>query len=246
MILRNGHILRFSLIVFLALIFTATSCTNQQNNDTSDSEPQVFTKAMQDTISPDQALQRLQNGNARFVDGKLKYKDYREQFEQTAAGQYPHSTVLTCIDSRSGAEQFFDVSIGEIFNTRVAGNVVNEDVLGSMEFATAVAGSKLIAVVGHSNCGAVKGAIDNAELGHLTGLVKKIKPAIDQVSDTLQPRTSDNKEFVNAVTREHVERVIDQILSRSDVIQKQVEAGEIKIVGGTHNLATGEVTFFDM
>lgn len=244
--LKTGNIFRFPIIIFLALLVTAFSCTNKQEKETSNSESQIFTKAMQDTISPDQALQRLQNGNARFVDGKLKYKDYREQFEQTAAGQYPHSTVLTCIDSRSGAEQFFDVSIGEIFNTRVAGNVVNEDVLGSMEFATKVAGSKLIAVVGHSNCGAVKGAIDNAELGHLTELVEKIEPAIKQVPDTLQPRTSDNKEFVNAVTRTHVERVIDQILSRSDVISEQVEAGEIEIVGGMHNLATGEVTFFDV
>jgi carbonic anhydrase len=234
------------IVAFISAALAITSCSRNANEHSAqDSEPQVFTKAMQDTLTADQAIERLKKGNERFVAGNLKYKDYRQQFEQTAKGQFPHSTVFTCIDSRSAGEQFFDVGIGEIFNIRVAGNVLSDDVLGSMEFATQVAGSKVIAVLGHTSCGAVKGAIDDAKLGHLTGLVKKIKPAIEQVSDTLSPRTSKNEEFVNAVTREHVKNVMDEIMEESDVIKNQVEGGNIKLVGGMHNLATGEVTFFD-
>jgi carbonic anhydrase len=244
--LRIEFLLTFIIVITTALI--TTSCSEQpgQQKTKADSHPQVFTEAMQDTLKPVQALNRLKKGNDRFVEGDLKYKDYRQQFEETAAkGQFPHSTVFTCVDSRSAGEQFFDVGIGEIFNIRIAGNALNEDVLGSMEFATKVAGSKVIAIVGHTSCGAVKGAIDNAELGHLTGLVKKIQPAMEQVPDTLGERNSKNAAFVNAVTRRHVQNVMDDILEKSEVISKQVEAGDIKLVGGMHNLATGEVTFFE-
>jgi carbonic anhydrase len=225
----------------------AVGCSSNtaQKNNKEQSEPQVFTKQMQDSISSAGALEKLKRGNERFVSGDLKYKNYRQQFEGTAEGQYPHSTVYACIDSRSAAEQFFDVGIGEIFKVRIAGNVISDDVLGSMEFATKVAGSKVLSVVGHTNCGAVKGAIDNAELGHLTGLVEKIKPAMKQVSDTLQPRTSKNKAFVNAVTEVHIKNVLDQIRERSDVIREQVEAGTLKLVGGIYDLKTGKVTFFE-
>lgn len=237
------------LIPCLAVVtfLTAVGCSSNtaQKKNSEQSEPQVFTKQLRDSISPQGALEKLKRGNKRFVSGDLKHKNYREQFEATAEGQYPHSTVYACIDSRSAAEQFFDVGIGEIFKVRIAGNVISDDVLGSMEFATKVAGSKLLTVVGHTNCGAVKGAIDNAQLGHLTDLVDKIKPAMEQVSDTLQPRTSKNKAFVNAVTEVHIKNVLDQIRERSDVIREQEDSGALKLVGGMYDLKTGKVTFFE-
>ncbi len=234
-------------IIFVALLTLLVNCTanNGSQQASEETEPQVFTQQMQSEISPEEALEKLKAGNERFVSGNLKYKDYREQFENTAEGQYPHSTVFACIDSRSAAEQFLDVGIGEIFKVRIAGNTVSEDVLGSMEFATQVAGSKVLAVIGHTSCGAVKGAIDDAQLGHLTGLVDKIEPAIEEVPDTVQPRTSKNNEFVNAVTKNHIENVLDEIMNRSDIIRKQVEAGSIKLVGGMYDLSTGEVTFYE-
>ncbi|NGP77962.1 carbonic anhydrase [Balneolaceae bacterium YR4-1] len=239
---------KISLWIYSALLFTfLIGCTSGNNSQTSSEEtvPQVFTEEMQSETTPEEALEMLKTGNQRFVSGDLKYKDYRKQFEQTAKGQYPHSTVFACIDSRSSAEQFLDVGIGEIFKVRIAGNTVNEDVLGSMEFATQVAGSKVLAVIGHTSCGAVKGAIDDAELGHLTQLVDKIKPAMEQVPDSIQPRTSSNQEFVDMVTKNHIQNVLAEIQNRSEVISNQVESGSIKLVGGMYDLSTGEVTFFE-
>ena len=234
-------------ILASVLVSLLIGCTAGNNNQTSTEEtvPQVFSQEMQSETTPEEALELLKTGNQRFVSGDLKYKDYRQQFEQTAGGQYPHSTVFACIDSRSSAEQFLDVGIGEIFKVRIAGNTVNEDVLGSMEFATQVAGSKVLAIIGHTSCGAVKGAIDGAELGHLTQLVDKIKPAIDQVPESIQPRTSSNQEFVDMVTRNHIQNVMAEIQDRSEVIRNQVESGSIKLVGGMYDLSTGEVTFFE-
>ena len=232
-------------IALVSLIGCTENTENTQQQNASDSEPQVFTKQMQDSISPAGALEKLKRGNERFVSGDLKKKDYRTQFEGTAEGQYPHSTVFACIDSRSAAEQFLDVGIGEIFKVRIAGNVISDDVLGSMEFATQIAGSKVLSVIGHTSCGAVKGAIDDAQMGHLTGLVKKIKPAMEQVADSLQPRTTENKAFVDAVAKQHVKNVVADIKERSDIIRKQVEAGELKLVGGMYELETGEVTFLE-
>jgi len=232
-------------IFTLIILFGLAACTTQNETQVQDTEPQIFTQEMQQQITPEEALDRLKAGNKRFVNDSIKYKDYREQFEGTAEGQYPHSTVFACIDSRSSAEHFFDLGIGEIFKARIAGNALSEDVIGSMEFATKAAGSKLLTVIGHTNCGAVKGAIDNVEMGHLTGLLDKIKPAMEEVSDTLQPRTSDNKEFVTAVTKAHVQNVIAEIRSESEIISDLEEAGDIKIVGGIYDLSTGEVAFFE-
>lgn len=234
-----------SFAVVLVSFFISCSPDTSSQQASEESTPQVFTQEMQSQITPDDALELLKEGNRRFVSGDLKYKDYREQFEKTAEGQYPHSTVFACIDSRSAAEQFLDVGIGEIFKVRIAGNTISEDVLGSMEFATQVAGSKVLAIIGHSSCGAVKGAIDGAELGHLTQLVNKIKPAMEQVPDSIQPRTSSNQEFVDMVTRNHIQNVLAEIQSRSEVIRNQVESGSIKLVGGMYELSTGEVTFYD-
>lgn len=239
---KYSYINKFFILI---LLFSLGACTAQYDSEVEDSEPQIFTQEMQQQITPEKALERLKSGNQRFVNDSLKHKDYREQFEGTADGQYPHSAVFACIDSRSSAEQFFDVGIGEIFKARIAGNALNEDVIGSMEFATKAAGSKLLTVIGHTNCGAVKGAIDNVEMGHLTGLLDKIKPAMEEVSDTLQPRTSENKEFVTAVTKAHVENVIEEIRSESEIISDLEEAGDIKIVGGIYDLSTGEVDFFE-
>ncbi len=200
---------------------------------------------MQKPITAEEALNLLKEGNKRFVSGNLKNKYFSERRKETKDAQYPHSVVLSCIDSRSAAEQFFDTTIGEIFNIRVAGNVLNQDVLGSMEFATRIAGSKLIAVIGHSNCGGVKGAIGNVDIGHVATLVEDIKPAMSQVSEEAGEPSASNKKYVKAVTDRHIANVVERIPNESDIIRKQVEAGEVKIVGGIHDLESGRVTFFE-
>src|SRR5271166_5181408 len=164
----------------------------------------VQTKASQAAMTPQQALAELQAGNERFVAGRPMIRNYPWQVRATASGQYPFAVVLSCVDSRQPIEIVLDQGIGDIFSARVAGNVLNEDILGSMEFACKVSGAKLIAVIGHSNCGAVKGAIDDVQLGNLTGLLVKIKPAIDAVPPDVQPRTSKNYAFVNQVSEANV------------------------------------------
>ena len=190
--------------------------------------PAVQTKASQAAMTPQQALAELRAGNARFV-----------------AGQYPIAVILSCLDSRQPSEIVFDQGIGDIFSARVAGNVLNDDILGSMEFACKVSGAKLIAVVGHSNCGAIKGAVDDVELGNLTGLLSKIKPAMDGVSADVQPRTSKNYAFVDQVSEANVRLVMKEIPERSPILREMLDQGQIALVGGMYDLATGKVRFFD-
>jgi carbonic anhydrase len=204
----------------------------------------VQTAETQEEISPERALELLQAGNERFVNGDMMQRDYMNQVEQTATGQYPFAVVLSCIDSRVPPELVFDQGVGDIFTARVAGNFVNTDILGSMEFATAVAGSKLIVVLGHTECGAVKGACDNVEMGNLTHTLGNLAPAL-YATETDGPRTSENKEFVHAVTEENVHINVANILERSRVIRDQVENGNVMVVGALHDVATGKVTFFD-
>jgi carbonic anhydrase len=203
------------------------------------------TKEIQAAMTPQQALAELEAGNARFVSGHPLARNFPADVKTSASGQYPFAVVLSCIDSRQPIEIVLDQGIGDIFSARIAGNVLNNDILGSMEFACKVSGSKLIAVIGHSNCGAIKGAIDDAQLGNLTGLLAKIKPAIDAVPDNVQPRNSKNYEFVDKVAEANVRLVMQQIRDRSPVLREMLDNGQIGLVGGMYDLSTGEVHFFD-
>jgi carbonic anhydrase len=202
------------------------------------------TKAAQAAMTPAQALAELKAGNARFVAGTPLHRDLFADVKATASGQYPFAVVLSCLDSRQPIEIVLDQGIGDIFSARVAGNVLNDDILGSMEFACKVSGAKLIAVIGHSNCGAIKGAIDDAQLGNLTGLLAKIKPAIAAVPAAVQPRTTKNYAFVDQVSEANVQLVIKEIRERSPVLREMLDKGEIGIVGGMYDLKTGKVEFY--
>jgi carbonic anhydrase len=203
------------------------------------------TKASQDAISPAKALGLLKEGNQRFTTKQQVERDLNLQVEQTSTGQFPFATVLSCIDSRVPAELVFDQGIGDIFSVRIAGNFVNADILGSMEFASKLAGTKLILVLGHTACGAVKGACDHAELGNLTGMLENIAPAVDAIIEptSAAERTSANIDFVNAVGTKNVKMTIDRIREESPVLAEMEQAGEIQIVGGMYDIATGKVNF---
>jgi len=203
------------------------------------------TKATQDAITPAKALELLKEGNQRFIAKEQVERDLNLQVEQTSTGQYPFATVLSCIDSRVPAELVFDQGIGDIFSVRIAGNFVNTDILGSMEFASKLAGTKLILVLGHTACGAVKGACDHAELGNLTEMLGNIAPAVNAVTEpsAAAERTSANIDFVNAVGTKNVALTIERIRKESPVLAEMEHAGEIQIVGGMYDIATGKVNF---
>jgi len=205
----------------------------------------VPTKEAQAAMTPSQALQALRDGNARFVAGNPIRRNLPAEVHAAAAGQYPFAVVLSCIDSRQPVEIVLDQGIGDLFSIRVAGNVLNEDVLGSLEFACKVSGAKLIAVIGHSNCGAIKGAINHAELGNLTGLLDKINPAIDAVPANVQPRLTSNHAFVDQVSEANVRLVMQEIRERSPILRGMLDKGDISLVGGMYDLATGKVQFYD-
>jgi carbonic anhydrase len=201
-----------------------------------------LTKEQRDSMTPQQVIEELKKGNERFRSGKMARRDYLAEKRSSAAGQYPAAAVLGCVDSRVPAEIIFDVGIGDTFNGRVAGNVVNDDLLGSMEFACAVSGAKLVLVLGHSACGAIKGAIDDVVLGNLTGLLARIKPAIPETKFDGQ-KSSKNPAYVNAVARTNVKLAIGNIRQRSSVLADMEKKGSIQITGAMYDLATGEVDF---
>jgi carbonic anhydrase len=203
------------------------------------------TEESQAAMTPASALAELKAGNARFVAGQPQKRNPQADIKATAPHQYPKAVVLSCMDSRQPIEIVLDQGIGDIFSARVAGNVVNDDVLGSMEYGCKVAGAKLIAVIGHSSCGAVKGAVDGVELGNLTGLLGKIQPALNQVPADVQPRTSKNHEFVDKVSEANVRLVMQQIRDRSPVLREMIDQGQVGLVGGMYDLTTGEVHFYD-
>ena len=203
------------------------------------------TKESQAAMTPQKALDELRAGNARFVAGHPLVRNQPADVKATASGQYPFAVVLSCLDSRQPIEIVLDQGIGDIFSARVAGNVLNDNILGSMEFACKVSGAKLIAVIGHSNCGAIKGAVDSVELGNLTGLLAKIKPAIGQVPADVQPRNSKNLEFVDKVAEANVHLVMQQIRERSPILREMLDNGQIGLIGGMYDLSTGEVHFYD-
>jgi len=206
----------------------------------------AHTKETQATITPDIAVQLLKEGNERFQQKHMADRDLLDQVQDTKSGQYPFATILSCIDSRVSSELIFDQGIGDIFSARVAGNFVNEDILGSMEFACKLAGTKVVLVLGHTSCGAVKGACDDAKLGNLTALLSKIKPAVAAVKEPADAsiRNSKNIDFVNEVAVKNVHMTIDTIRKQSDVLREMEENKEILIVGGMYDITDGKVTFF--
>jgi len=200
-------------------------------------------KETQDTMTSEKALNILKEGNARFEKNLKANRDLLEQVKETSNGQFPFAVVLSCIDSRVSAELVFDQGVGDIFSVRIAGNFVNEDILGSMEFACKLAGSKLIVVLGHSNCGAIKGACDDARLGNLTSLIGKIKPAVEAVTEPSENRNSSNSEFVAKVAHVNVEMTIANIKEQSPVLKEMLDKNEIGIVGGMYDVSSGKVSF---
>lgn len=205
----------------------------------------TLTKEMQASITPKMALELLKEGNKRFVKNLKINRNLLQQANETSDGQHPFAVILSCIDSRTSAELIFDQGLGDIFSARIAGNIINEDILGSMEFACKVAGSKIIVVLGHTKCGAVKGACDHVEMGNLTALLSKIRPAVDDETTVKENRTSSNSDFVEKVSVINVQRTVTAIMERSPILKEMIEKGEIGIVGGIHNISTGEVDFYN-
>ncbi len=206
-------------------------------------ECQVFTPERQKDVTPDQAIQMLKDGNERFLAGKSINCDLREQMKQSAGGQSPFAAVVACIDSRVPPELVFDQRIGDIFVARVAGNFINDDIIGSLEFATKVAGAKAVLVIGHSECGAIKGAIDKVKLGFLTKMLENINPAIDAVKGFDGERTAKNKEFVQAVANMNAQLSAKKLVERSDVLRELVEAKQLSVVPAMRDIKTGSITF---
>ncbi|MBK9330793.1 MAG: carbonic anhydrase [Sphingobacteriales bacterium] len=205
----------------------------------------THTKETQINTTPRMALEILKEGNDRFIKNYKENRNLLQQVNDTRDGQWPFATILSCIDSRTSAELIFDQGLGDIFSVRIAGNIVNTDILGSMEFACKVAGSKLIVVLGHSKCGAVKGACDHVEMGNLTELLSKLQPAVYQEKETKKDRTSANYTFVENVAEINVKRSVKSIIERSFILEQLVENGEIGVVGAMYNVETGKVDFYD-
>ena len=206
----------------------------------------AHTKETQATMTPEKSLTFLKEGNERFQNNLKANRNLLEQVNDTSEGQFPFATILSCIDSRVSAELVFDQGLGDIFSVRIAGNFVNEDILGSMEFGCKLAGTKLIVVLGHTSCGAIKGACDHARLGNLTALINKIEPAVEAVTEPADEsiRNSKNLEFVDKVAAKNVELTIENIRKQSTVLDEMEENGEIKIVGAMYDIASGAVEFY--
>ena len=233
------------------LSFTLLSCKEnsevsskkQQSNNEKATITHVMTKEQQEALTPDQVLNEFIEGNKRFNTGNSIPRDLSMQARKSAPGQYPKAVVLSCLDSRVPVEDVFDQGLGDIFVGRVAGNFVNEDLLGSMEFACKVAGAKLIVVMGHQHCGAVKGAIDDVKLGNITAMLAKIKPAVEMSKDFPGEKNSKNNEFVKHVSENNVKYAIQQIREKSPILKEMEDKGEIKIVGAFYRLTDGTLEF---
>lgn len=206
----------------------------------------VLTAEEQKKLTPDDVIKSLKEGNKRFTTGTLTMRDHSKQIRDAITGQYPKAVVLSCVDSRVPIEDVFDKGIGDMFVARVAGNIVNEDILGSMEFSCKVSGAKLVLVIGHEYCGAIKGAIDKVQLGNLTALLEKITPAVDSCCNSYKgEKTSKNPEFVDLVVRENVKLTVENIRERSPILKEMETNGEIKIIGAYYDMDNGEVTFYE-
>ena len=227
--------------IAVLLLFALAGCSTTAPTSTPPLRDLAAFKAEQAALTPAQVLESLLRGNERFVAGKTQPRNMLHDQRITAAGQYPHAIILSCIDSRAPAEIIFDAGLGDIFNARIAGNIADTDLVGSMEFACAVSGAKLVLVMGHTSCGAIKGACDHVELGNLTGLLKKIEPAVASVRDVPGERNSKNKDFVEAVSAANVRLTVERIRELSPILRDLESAGKIQIAGCIYDLETGRV-----
>lgn len=234
------------LIPALLVITSFMACSNPETpSQTEQPKPlvqEVLTKEQRDALTPDEIIQDFKEGNERFINNTLTTRDHSAQVRKSATGQFPKAVVLSCLDSRVPVEDVFDRGIGDIFVGRVAGNFVNEDLLGSMEFGCKVAGAKVILVLGHEHCGAIKSAIDDVKLGNITAMLSKIRPAVEKVAYE-GDRTSGNEEFVHKVCESNVVHTIEQIRANSPILKEMEEKGEIRIVGAVYDMDSGRVTF---
>ncbi len=205
----------------------------------------TLTKELQSQITPKRAIDILREGNLRFMNNLKANRNLLQQVNETSDGQHPFAVILSCIDSRTSAELIFDQGLGDVFSVRIAGNILNEDILGSMEFACKVAGAKVVVVLGHTKCGAIKGACDGVEMGNLTTLLSKITPSVEAEKTTIENRNSSNETFVENVSVINVKHTINLIKEKSSILKEMIDNGEIGIVGGTHHLVTGQVTFYE-
>nr|WP_317193589.1 carbonic anhydrase family protein [Adhaeribacter terrigena] len=204
----------------------------------------THTLESQSGLSPEMAISILQEGNQRFVNNLKANRNLLQQVNETAAGQFPFAAILSCIDSRTSAELIFDQGLGDIFSIRIAGNILNEDILGSMEYACKVAGSKLVVVLGHTNCGAIIGACNHVEIGNITTLLQKVNPAIALETQTTENRTGSNTPFVNRVTENNVHLTMARVRKESPILAEMERQGEIRIIGGLYDVETGKVDFY--
>ena len=205
----------------------------------------TLTKELRDKLTPEEAIKVLKAGNERFVTNLKARRNLLEQVNETSDGQYPFAAILSCMDSRTSAELIFDQGLGDIFSIRIAGNILNNDILGSLEFATKIAGSKVIVVLGHTKCGAITAACNNMTLGNLTSLLQKIKPVIDKETETKDRRDGSNQNFVLNVTKLNVQITMDDIKNKSGIISELLHSGNIGMVGGIYDVDTGRVDFFN-
>lgn len=205
----------------------------------------THTKESRDELTPGLALDKLKEGNKRFVNNLKAHRNLLEQVNETSSGQFPFAAILSCIDSRTSAELIFDQGLGDILSIRIAGNILNEDIVGSMELACKIVGSKLIVVLGHTKCGAIEGACNNINLGNITALLNKIKPAIEQEVETKTDRNAANRSFVKNVTINNIYLTVQKIKEQSSILSEMEQAKEIKIIGGLYDLDTGQVTFYE-
>lgn len=231
----------------MALIVVSTACTTKSSDETKNENlvSDVLTAEKQSALTPDGIISDLKEGNERFMNNDLTLRDHAAQAAKTAKGQYPEAVFLSCIDSRVPVEHVFDKGIGDVFVARVAGNFVNEDMLGSIEYSTAVAGSKVVVVMGHESCGAVKAAIDNVEMGNITEMLEKIKPAIEMTESYAGERSNNNAEYVAEVVTNNVRHTLSEIRERSPIIEELEKNGDVVLVGAYYDLDTGKVTFLD-
>jgi carbonic anhydrase len=242
---------KIQILVLIALVGLIAACKTDSKNSVSDPKneitplvQEILTKEQRDALTPDEVIKTFKEGNLRFVNNDLTSRDHSAQVRKSASGQFPKAAVISCLDSRVPVEDVFDRGIGDIFVGRVAGNFMNVDLLGSLEFACKVAGSKVILVMGHEHCGAVKAAIDDVKLGNITAMLSKIRPAVEKTNYE-GDRTSKNEAFVHKVCENNVKLTIDNIRNNSSILKEMEDKGEIKIVGATYDMDTGVVTFLE-
>ncbi len=236
-------------VAFVLLFSLIISCGHKEEKKLEDDKilsTEVMTKEIQTKMTPAQALQKLKDGNGRFLDGISTERDYRYQIQKTEKGQFPSTVILSCIDSRTSSEIIFDQGIGDVFNVRIAGNFATPEIIGSIEYGCKVAGSKLVVVIGHNHCGGVKGTCDNVQLGNIGAIVKEIQPALAFVKTAPgEERTSKNHDFVEAVAKVNVQLTVKELLEKSDILRELKQSGQIDVVGALYDIETGRVEFIN-